>query len=614
MERGVKPGGSRGYTDVITYLYRTTNYTTNARGVLAVNLFEKDISRMFSSASSTEESVIYILDTTGQVVSHPDKSQFLADFSERTPIRTVLADTRTTGWFIDSTDGGRTLYCWNRAPYADWILIGSHSFDSLLHKASGIRTRTMVLTALLGLACIGLALLFSRRVANPIHRLMRKVMTQEGVQVEPSANEIEFLSRAFDQIAEQENALAELLRQRETGWMEKSLLDLIKGSADPEELPEALSDPALFPYPSFRIALAVVDRQQLFNNRYTPEQRQILRKLARERCEETATTDRVIRAVLLDEEKLAIVINEACAEDNTSEGDRRNAEQDPLLSVLRSVQDGLLEIFGSSVSIGVSGAQEGLASLHAAFLEAEDALRGKLLAGHGALLHPQDPQDAKTRYHYPFDREKHLLNHLQAGNLERLEEELRGLAQDLRQMQGLSNENILQIYNQLIGTSIRFFVENNIGIAKAYPNIHTVFLEVAWQETLDDLTQYLIDFYRRIMPYVLPAGNGDASYRDRIMSCLAEQYRNEIDFQRMSDEIGISYSYVRKIVKDETGKSLLDYVNTLRVQEAKRLLRQTTLSVGEISLQLGYANAQSLTRFFKKYEGVTPGEFRNLHG
>lgn len=606
-----EPSGSRGYTDVISYLYRTTNYTTNARGLLVINLFEKDLSKMLNTEETPEGSQIFVLNQQGHVVSHPDKTMFLLDLSKDKAISQVLASDDTSGWLIDGTGKGRTLYCWNRAPFADWILMSSHSFDSLLQKASEIRTRTLVLTALLALACIGLAVLFSRRLVNPITRLINKVMSQEGVQVEPGANEIEFLSRAFDQIAEQEESLADLLRQRETGWIEKTLLDILKGHADPESLPAVISTAPLFPYGTFRMILTGVDRQQLFNNRYTPEQRQIMRKLAQERCESYRCDGMVIRAVLLDEDKLALVLN--TSEDNGKDGVPLFTE-DSLTDCLTHIQDGLSETFGSSVSMGVSLPHDSLSSLVDALTEADTAFRGKLLHGHGAVIRYQGTIQEKTRYHYPFERETHIMNLMQTGNLERLEDELNGLAQDLRGMAGLSNENILQIYNQLIGTSIRYFAENNIGIAKAYPNIHTVFLEMAWQETLDDLTHYLLNFYKRVMPYAAPHGTGDSSYRERIMGYLSERYRTEIDFQRMADDIGISYSYARKIIKDETGKSLLDYVNSLRIHEAKRLLRQTILSVNEVASQVGYANTQSLTRFFKKYEGMTPGEFRNLHG
>ena len=69
---------------------------------------------------------------------------------------------------------------------------------------------------------------------------------------------------------------------------------------------------------------------------------------------------------------------------------------------------------------------------------------------------------------------------------------------------------------------------------------------------------------------------------------------------------------MRKIVKQETGKSLLDLINNARIEKAKVLLRETSMYIKEIAEDVGYNNVQSFTRFFKKYEGITPSEFREI--
>ncbi|MCD8379994.1 MAG: helix-turn-helix transcriptional regulator [Lachnospiraceae bacterium] len=50
-----------------------------------------------------------------------------------------------------------------------------------------------------------------------------------------------------------------------------------------------------------------------------------------------------------------------------------------------------------------------------------------------------------------------------------------------------------------------------------------------------------------------------------------------------------------------------------KLDEAKRLLSQTNLTVAEIAARLGYNNAQNFIRFFSKMTGVTPGKFRKLY-
>jgi len=58
---------------------------------------------------------------------------------------------------------------------------------------------------------------------------------------------------------------------------------------------------------------------------------------------------------------------------------------------------------------------------------------------------------------------------------------------------------------------------------------------------------------------------------------------------------------------------LTEYVNSVRIEEAKRLLLGTSRSVGEIAYAVGYSSATHFDRVFKRHNGKTPLAFRN-HG
>ncbi|WP_434311152.1 helix-turn-helix domain-containing protein [Hominifimenecus sp. rT4P-3] len=79
----------------------------------------------------------------------------------------------------------------------------------------------------------------------------------------------------------------------------------------------------------------------------------------------------------------------------------------------------------------------------------------------------------------------------------------------------------------------------------------------------------------------------------------------------IGDYIGISGAYLGQIFRDATGENLLDYLNSYRIEKAKKLLNGTKLPAKEIGYKCGFASAQSFIRVFKKYTGVTPGQYRN---
>ena len=73
-------------------------------------------------------------------------------------------------------------------------------------------------------------------------------------------------------------------------------------------------------------------------------------------------------------------------------------------------------------------------------------------------------------------------------------------------------------------------------------------------------------------------------------------------------------TYIWKILKMNRGKSFSDYVEEYKLEEAKQLLLNSSLSVAEIAAELNYTNSQNFIRFFSKSMGITPGKFRKING
>lgn len=87
----------------------------------------------------------------------------------------------------------------------------------------------------------------------------------------------------------------------------------------------------------------------------------------------------------------------------------------------------------------------------------------------------------------------------------------------------------------------------------------------------------------------------------------------DITLTECADALHVHPTYIWKLLKMERGKSFSDYVEAYKLEEAKRLLLETDLSVNDIAARLSYTNAQNFIRFFNKGTGLTPGKFRKLY-
>jgi len=107
----------------------------------------------------------------------------------------------------------------------------------------------------------------------------------------------------------------------------------------------------------------------------------------------------------------------------------------------------------------------------------------------------------------------------------------------------------------------------------------------------------------------------DEVYMDTISDIIDLEYSDpQLDINSIAEKVGISYSYVCKIVKERTKLSFTNYLNRYRIGKAKQQLEKTDFSVRQIAESVGYVNDQSLTRYFKKFESITPGKYRKLRG
>lgn len=84
--------------------------------------------------------------------------------------------------------------------------------------------------------------------------------------------------------------------------------------------------------------------------------------------------------------------------------------------------------------------------------------------------------------------------------------------------------------------------------------------------------------------------------------------------EMIGDALGISASYVSRMLKQNTGLGVVDHIHGARLQKAKALLAETELSLDEIAQQIGFSSRFTLTRSFKRYEEMTPGAWREAHG
>lgn len=87
-----------------------------------------------------------------------------------------------------------------------------------------------------------------------------------------------------------------------------------------------------------------------------------------------------------------------------------------------------------------------------------------------------------------------------------------------------------------------------------------------------------------------------------------------LTLERVADQVHLNASYFSTVFKKETGKNFSEYLTDCRIDEAKRLLRETTLNISQICSAVGYTDNKHFSRIFTKSVGAKPSVYRSLHG
>ncbi|MFC6635341.1 GlxA family transcriptional regulator [Microbulbifer taiwanensis] len=91
---------------------------------------------------------------------------------------------------------------------------------------------------------------------------------------------------------------------------------------------------------------------------------------------------------------------------------------------------------------------------------------------------------------------------------------------------------------------------------------------------------------------------------------LSSHYSEPGIIQAMADKSGLKERSFKRRFRKATGMSPIEYVHTLRVEEAKHMLESDSQRIEMIALELGYEDASFFRRLFRRRVGMTPSEYR----
>lgn len=111
------------------------------------------------------------------------------------------------------------------------------------------------------------------------------------------------------------------------------------------------------------------------------------------------------------------------------------------------------------------------------------------------------------------------------------------------------------------------------------------------------------------LEYYMQLDLSENRYVSRTIEAIRERYAEKISIEGISEELGVSASYLSRKFKEITGQTFLDFLNKYRVQQAIVLLNTRQYRISEISEEVGFTDYKHFCSVFKKYTLKSPTKF-----
>jgi two-component system response regulator YesN len=114
---------------------------------------------------------------------------------------------------------------------------------------------------------------------------------------------------------------------------------------------------------------------------------------------------------------------------------------------------------------------------------------------------------------------------------------------------------------------------------------------------------------KKDLNYYMQLDNTESGYVAKTIEMMKDKYMEKIGIESISEELGVSASYLSRKFKEVTDHSFLDLLNAYRVQQAIKLLNTGRYRVYEISDLTGFSDYKHFCTVFKRYTSMSPTGF-----
>jgi AraC-like DNA-binding protein len=581
-------------------------------GLLYVNLSQKHIQTMIEQLNPDKEGASFILNSTGDWLTSESISNNSKHHLEESLRSQVLNHHSTSGSFNFKWENKKYAVTFGTLTKTGWKYVVATPLSKLTAPAT-LLSRMMILVSILVLI---LALLLSWFASTSLYKPIKRLVSMfddksKKEDLDINMNEIYFIENSWKNLTSEKLALKEKVDRSRHSLREGFILQLVQGHLYFLTEKELRDQMAQYWWNAeekvFSLILVRVEIKADTKRKFTEDDEQlltfatanILEELCHEKWGESVIVnfhDLTVAAILpFSEYEDAVTIKSKC------------------LIISDIFLSALTHYLGVNVFIVVGKTVSALNDINKSLDEARHGLRYRNFEKNEQILLMDNliPQgDYQTSY--SFSLENSIIQAMRMGMredaLQFLEEFIKKLKMDMSQ-EFLFRQSLFQLLGRILETLLKSGL--NMQFVYQGSNLYEQL------STLNNSAEIVRWFDKKL---ISPYSKEIAKTREKqlenlvqkVVNTIESDYNQPISLDFCANACGITAYSLSKIFKKVTGINFVDYLTQIRIEHAKDLLLSSDAKISDIAERVGYQPGY-FVRSFKKAEGVTPGQYRELH-
>ncbi len=275
---------------------------------------------------------------------------------------------------------------------------------------------------------------------------------------------------------------------------------------------------------------------------------------------------------------------------------------------IENVQQITQDQFGFSFCALIGPVCHGLGGVHTSWQQALE-LESYINLLDTDLVSFDEVKDIQPQYRYSVEAEQRIINAIKAGDAESAKKNMDLVFQE--NFSGKVSTSVCRcLIFDMIGTLLKganaggylnavrdLDFNQGFNVKQPIPELKNRFYE-----SVDLICDKIAEEKKKT--------DGDNFFSQKVEAYIQENYKNpDLNISITGQQFKMTPAYLSSIYKKQTGKSLLDYINSVRIDHAEKLLMEgyTVIEAGQMT---GFGDSGTFIRVFKKKKGITPGQLK----